>query len=200
MPTQAALCSTNSDPGKPPDHAYPTRFHGRPVKAWPRPHSVALQATANRQSRASGASRKRALPAAVTSNAPAGTRRAALSGEPSPIGDALAAICCGRQPAHPQPLDASRIGVEHLKLDPVGMSDDLAALRHAPRQRENQPAQRIDRLLVAGRTQAGAMLLLDRIDRDARIGDDAAVGPLDQDRRRIDIVLVLDLADDLLDD
>ena len=43
------------------------------------------------------------------------------------------------------------------------------------------------------------MLLLDRIDRDARVGDDAAVGPLDQRRRLRHVVLVLDLADDLLD-
>ena len=34
---------------------------------------------------------------------------------------------------------------------------------------------------------------------DAGVGDDAAVGPLDQVRRLVDVVLVLDLADDLLD-
>src|SRR5213078_5191102 len=124
----------------------------------------------------------------------------ALSGKPSRTGGALAAVCGRWQPAHPQPLDTSRIGVEYLELDAVGMSDDLAALRHTPRQGENQPTQRIDRVFLARRTQPSSMLLLDRIDRDARIGDDASVGPHDQNRRRVDIVLVLDLADDLLDD
>ena len=43
------------------------------------------------------------------------------------------------------------------------------------------------------------MLLFESLDRDPGIGDDAAVWPLDQHRRGIDIMLVLDLADDLLD-
>ena len=105
----------------------------------------------------------------------------------------------GRQAAHAQPLDAPRIGVEHLEFDAVGMGDDLAAFRHPAGQHEDEAAQRVDRLLVAGRAQARAVLFLERLDRQARIGDDAAVGPLDQRRRLGDVVLVLDLADDLLD-
>src|SRR5262249_19579660 len=86
---------------------------------------------------------------------------------------ALVAVRRRRQSAHPEPLDAPRIGVEHFKLEAVRMRDDLAALRHASGQSENEPAQRIDRFLFAFLPQTGAVLFFEGVDRDARIGDDA---------------------------
>src|SRR5436190_9769042 len=120
--------------------------------------------------------------------APGWTRNAGLPGELpeelSRTGEALAAVS-RPQAAHPQPLDSPGIGVQYLELDAVGMGDHLAALRHSAGQREDEPAQRIDRLLLPGGAQPGAMLLFERLNRDPRIGDDAAVRPLDQNRRNM---------------
>src|SRR5579885_2356230 len=104
-----------------------------------------------------------------------------------------------RKAAQAQPLDPVRIGIEHLELDAAGMGDHLAALRHAPGKREDEAAQRIDILEPVAGAQRRRELLFDALDRHPRVGDDAAVRPLAERRRCIGVVLVLDLADDLLD-
>ena len=64
---------------------------------------------------------------------------------------------------------------------------------------EDEPAQRVDFFLVAVRTQLDTVPLFERLDRSAGIGDQGAVSALDQARRLGVVVLVLDLADDFLD-
>ncbi len=79
------------------------------------------------------------------------------------------------------------------------MTDDRAVARYPAGQHEDQAAQRIDLLLVLIVQQPYAEAFLEFLDWRARIGHDAAVGTLDELRRCRIVVLVLDFADDLLD-
>src|SRR5258707_13576124 len=97
----------------------------------------------------------------VANRAPGWARNAEISG----TGDALAVAAGKRQAAHPQPLDAARVGVEHLEFEPPGVQDHLAAPRDPSSKREDQPAQRIDVLVVAVMAQRGAVVLLEGLDR-----------------------------------
>ena len=85
------------------------------------------------------------------------------------------------------------------KVMPEGWHDQLAAARHAIGQMHHQPAHGVDIGLALFRRQDGADLLLELLDRRAAIGGQRAVRARDQLRADGDVVLVLDLADDLLD-
>src|ERR1700758_3926230 len=69
MPIQATHCKTAIAPGKPPDHVDPIRFQGRPVNAWPRSHSAAVQVIANPKTRAVPDNRKCLLARLMASKA-----------------------------------------------------------------------------------------------------------------------------------
>src|SRR5450631_1123764 len=99
---------------------------------------------------------------------------------------------------HAQAPDASGIDVEHFEFDARRMAHDLAAFGNAAEQGEDQAAYRIDLTpLVFG--QHAADLLLEELDGRAAVDVDRTVDPA-RDRRRLgNVVLVLDLAHDLLD-
>jgi len=75
----------------------------------------------------------------------------------------------------------------------------LTALRYTPREARDQPSQGVDIFLIADGTQPGTLMLLKQLYRGARVGDEAAVGALDQAWSVGDIMFVLDLADNLFD-
>src|SRR5258708_4669672 len=105
----------------------------------------------------------------------------ARSAESSGIRDAFA-DAVGGQSAHPQPLDATGISLQHLELNAVGVGGHLAAFRHAAREAEYEPAQGGNVVLVAFGTQPGATPFLEGFDRHAAIGTDSAVRALDENR------------------
>src|SRR6185312_10712914 len=104
-----------------------------------------------------------------------------------------------RQAAHAHALDAPGIRVEHFELEAGGMLEDLAAARHPAGERADQAAQGLDAILLLARQQRRRDAILQRRDPSPRIGDERAVRTLDHLRLVGVIVLVLDLADDLLD-
>src|SRR3546814_10420225 len=79
------------------------------------------------------------------------------------------------------------------------MLDQLAAIGHPAGEREQQAAEGVDVLLAFVFGKHRADTLLELLDGGARIGNEAAIRPLDQLRADRDVVLVLDLPDDLLD-
>src|SRR5581483_9042409 len=97
-----------------------------------------------------------------------------------------------------QLLDAPRIGIEHLELEPRGMADQLAARRHPPEQGEHKAAQRIDFGLLLGLEEFDAQVTLELSHRRARGRDQPELGILHDIGGFGLVVLVLDLADDLL--
>src|SRR5580704_207109 len=127
--------------------------------------------------------------------APGGTRSSVVSG----TGETLALASGDRQAANPEPLDAPRIGVEHLEFEAAGMRDHLAAPWHPPGEGKDEATQRVHLVAVAVMAQPRAVLLIECLDRQARVGDDATIGARDQGGRLINIVLVLDLADFFID-
>ena len=99
-----------------------------------------------------------------------------------------------------QPLDAPRIGIEHLDLEIAGTGNDFAAHRQPADMGDEIAAERLD--FLAG--FAGDEILADHgadvVEAGARVGDEGIVR-LPHDRRRlVAVVLVVDLADDLFDD
>ena len=103
----------------------------------------------------------------------------------------------GRQAPEAQALDPPRIGVDHLELDARGMADHLAARGHPAGEVEHETAERVD-VLALFRRQHRADARLEVLDRGACVGDQRAVRPLDH-VDLLDVVLVLDIAHDLLD-
>ena len=99
----------------------------------------------------------------------------------------------------PDLLQAARVGVEHLELQARGMAHELAAHGHAPQQRKHEAAERVDVLLLLGLQKLEPQVLLELLDGRARRGDEPELR-LGGDMRGLgDVVLVLDVADDLLD-
>ena len=96
-------------------------------------------------------------------------------------------------------LDAAGIGVHHLELGARGMGDHLALRRQMPHQLEDQPSQGVDILVIlpVGQDQSG--FGLDIAQRGA--GLDQPLARLFQNPQAALglVMLVLDLADDLLD-
>src|SRR5215471_11451636 len=105
-----------------------------------------------------------------------------------------------RRGAHPQAFDPARICIEHLEFDTRWMCDYLAPFGHAPSETGNQPAKRIDFLLICGGAQPHALMLFEQLDRSTRIGDEASIGAFYQARSLGFVVFVLDLPDDFLDE
>ena len=97
-------------------------------------------------------------------------------------------------------LDAARVRLEHLELDAGRVADDLAARRHTIEQGKDQPAQGVHVLppFLIQKLQAEPALQL--LDLDPGIGLEHAVANVGDLRRHDLVVLVLDLADDLLDE
>src|SRR6201999_800010 len=101
--------------------------------------------------------------------------------------------------AYAQALDAPRVGVEHMNLVIAGTGNDFAAHRQPADMADQIAAQRLD--FLAG--LAGDEILADHgtdvIKAGARVGNKDVVG-LPYDRGRlVAVMLVVDLADDLLD-
>ena len=97
-------------------------------------------------------------------------------------------------------LDAARIGIEYLELKPAGTRHQFAAHRHAPDAFDDIAAERIDVLTgfadVEFRTDRGH----DFFQIGAAIGEIGTVILPDDGMDARLVVLVLDVADDLLDD
>src|SRR5260370_27735305 len=104
-----------------------------------------------------------------------------------------------RRSAYAQALDPPRVGIEHFEFDAQWVSNDFAALRHAPGKARDQSTQGVHLFLVAVRAQPSAFMLLEHLYRGAGIGDQAAVAALDEAPAAGHIVLVLDLTDNFLD-
>ena len=79
------------------------------------------------------------------------------------------------------------------------MQDNLAAARHVSGDRGDQPAERVDVLVLLVLGEDVAVFGLERFDGIARVGDGGAVGALDQLRVDVEGVFVSDFADDGLD-
>src|SRR5262249_29155412 len=105
-----------------------------------------------------------------------------------------------RKVADLEALDPPRIRVDHLEHDAGRMRDRLAAGRDIAGQREHEAAQRVDVLFALLFRQHRSDPLLELLDGGARIGDEAAVRPGQHLRPGIDVMFVVDLADDFLDD
>ena len=96
-------------------------------------------------------------------------------------------------------LDPARIGIENFELDARGMPDKLATRGDPPDDGEHEAAERIDVGLFLGLEQLGPEPRLELLDRCARRGDEPELGVDGDIRRLLLVVLVLDVADDLLD-
>ena len=81
---------------------------------------------------------------------------------------------------------------------PAAVAYDLAARRHAVEEREDQPAKRVDILAPIGFEKLEAQMLLQILDLDPAIGFEGAVRAFGQAGRQDLVMLVLNLADDLL--
>src|SRR5688572_11338145 len=80
------------------------------------------------------------------------------------------------------------------------MGDVLAPHRYASQLGEYQPAQRLDILIGACGGEVDTGSLLEALEIDARIGDESAVAAVEDLRLLVDVMLVVDVADDLLDE
>src|SRR5262249_58073351 len=79
------------------------------------------------------------------------------------------------------------------------MAHQLAARRDAAGKRKHEASDGVDVLLLLRRRELETEMPLQRLDRRARIGDEAKAWVL-ADRRLVrDVVLVIDFADHLLD-
>src|SRR3546814_14262290 len=91
--------------------------------------------------------------------------------------------------AHAHALDPARVGRQHLEGEPAGRRlDQLAAIGHPAGEREQQAAEGVDVLLAFVFGKHRADTLLELLDGGARIGNAAAIRPLDQLRADRDVV------------
>ena len=97
-----------------------------------------------------------------------------------------------------QALHAALIGIEDLEAEPVRALHHLSQRRDAAGERDDQATQRIDVVgdLIAGQIDAGGSLQLGQ--RRAGVRREAVLAGRD-DWRLLEIMLVLDIADDDLD-
>src|SRR5690606_16618744 len=96
-------------------------------------------------------------------------------------------------------LDTARIGVEHMELEAGYGLHHLAARRHAAQRVEDHAADRVDRLAMLAGGETAADHLRHLVDLGAAVNDVDAVAGLG-DHRLLVVVLVLDVADNHLDD
>ena len=99
-----------------------------------------------------------------------------------------------------QPLHAPRIGIEHLDLELARTRHHLAARRKPPDPRHDVAGERVDFARHFADVEFGPDGRDDVLERRARIGEERAVGLAHHGGRFVVVVLVLDVADDLLDD
>src|SRR6516162_8239081 len=103
------------------------------------------------------------------------------------------------QPAiDPQSLEAPRVGIENFELKGPRSGHQLAADRHAASQSDDVAGQGIDFLRNLSDFELRADDSGDILKLGSRISEEGAVGLLDYGRRSVLIVLVGDLAHDLL--
>ena len=95
---------------------------------------------------------------------------------------------------------AARIGVEHFDLERARARHQFAAHRHAAGLGDEIAAERIDVLERFADIEARADHRDHFLELGARIGDERAVGLAHDARGRVVVMLVFDVADDLLDD
>jgi hypothetical protein len=99
----------------------------------------------------------------------------------------------------PKPLDPPRVGVEHFHLEIARTGNDLATHGQAADVTDEIAAQRLD--FLAG--LAGHEILADHradvFEAGARVGDEGVVGLPYDCRRLVAVMLVIDVAHDLLD-
>jgi hypothetical protein len=105
----------------------------------------------------------------------------------------------GRRVPDAQAFYAARVGFHDLEADPAVVDDEFAPGRYASGEIDHEPGERVDVLLAFLVREDGAYPVLECVDFETRIGDQRAVGPLQDLRTRGDVVLVLDLAHDFLD-
>ena len=97
------------------------------------------------------------------------------------------------------PFDPAWIGIEHLEFEAAGVRDDLAARRNTVEKREDQPAERVDVLSPVFVEKFEAEVFLKVFNFHPRVGFEGAVRPFRQAWRQDLVMLVLDLADNFLD-
>src|SRR3546814_5447638 len=97
----------------------------------------------------------------------------------------------------PQAVDPPGVAVRHLKSPAARMFHDLALLRHAAGEQEGEAAQGVDILLDIAEPRVDR--LGDFVEFGAGVGVPDAVLHRDQHAGGFLVMLVLDLADDLLD-
>src|SRR6266850_2144416 len=101
---------------------------------------------------------------------------------------------------NPDPLDAAGIGVEHLDLERSGAGHELAAHRQPPDPGGEISAERIHLLGRLADVELGADQRHDLFETGAPVGEKRAVRLAYDVMLDVLVVLVLDVADDQLDD
>ena len=138
--------------------------------------------------------------AAIARAPPSARTREAGSIMPSAIPPLPTRSAVARPPdAHAQALDLARVGVEHLELVALRMHHDLAARRHAAGDPDDEAAERVDLLGEFGVDQPDVRLRLEILDIHPRLRQIDAVALVGPQRAFVLVVLVADVADDLLD-
>src|SRR5690625_642415 len=96
-------------------------------------------------------------------------------------------------------LDLARIGIDHLEFMAIFVLDDLAPRRHMVGQLEDEPAKRVDLLLPTIGQKMDALGLLEFADIGTSVDEIDTLGFANPGFGYVDIVFILDIADDLSD-
>src|SRR5262245_456886 len=138
---------------------------------------------------------------ASAANAPA-TKAAPKARHPWSLLTMMRRSGCGRRRRrrrpHTQAPDAPWVDIEHFELDAGRVTHHLATLGDASEQGADQAAHGVD-LAPRVLRQHASDLLLQELDGRAAVDVDRAVDAARHGRRLGDVMLVLDLAHDLLD-
>ena len=94
-------------------------------------------------------------------------------------------------------MDAALVGLGHLDPPAAGVEQYLANLRDVPRQHRGKTAERVDIFVNLGKPRVDRFT--DIVQLGARVGVPAAVVAGREQRGGLVVMLVLDLADNFLD-
>src|SRR5262249_32644765 len=125
-------------------------------------------------------------------------RRLSFGALLAPLGRAPAGTVPAAVDAHA--LDPARIGVEHLDLKAARAGHEFPAHRHPPDPRHQIAAQGVDVLGGFADVELGADRRRHVVEARARIGEVRTVVLAYHADRGVLVMLVFDVADDLLDD
>ena len=94
----------------------------------------------------------------------------------------------------------SGIGFEDFESESVLVADDFAGLGYSLREGEDQPADGVDLLVAFGGQEVDGEALFEGFDGQASGGVEGAIGAFREDGWGAAVMLVLDFADDFLDE